>query len=154
MLAARAFAGVSDRLYTVEGLRQIFTWRWRTRDNRSSVSPIRRALGDIALGVRLTDLEETQYRDRLQLMPELSRFLGISIIMYFNDHAPPHFHVRDIMNSEHRLIYPTLSLREGKIPPRVHGLVIERAELHQDELITNWNTLRDTSDFRKIDPLV
>jgi hypothetical protein len=27
-------------------------------------------------------------------MPEICRFLGIVITMYFNDHAPPHFHVR------------------------------------------------------------
>ncbi len=26
-------------------------------------------------------------------MPEISRFLGIVICMYFNDHNPPHFHV-------------------------------------------------------------
>mgnify|MGYP005641806681 FL=1 len=86
-------------------------------------------------------------------MPELSRFLGISIIMYFNDHAPPHFHVR---YSEYRATVDisTLSIREGKIPPRVHGLVIEWAELHQDELIANWTTLRDSGDYRKIDPLV
>jgi hypothetical protein len=25
-------------------------------------------------------------------MPEISRFFGIIIKMYFGDHAPPHFH--------------------------------------------------------------
>ena len=86
-------------------------------------------------------------------MPELTRFLGISILMYFDDHAPPHFHVRynDFRAS---IDISTLSVREGKIPPRVHGLVIEWAELHQNELITNWNTLQESGDFRKIEPLV
>ncbi len=86
-------------------------------------------------------------------MPELSRFLGISILMYFNDHTPPHFHVK---YNEFRasVDLQTLSILDGNIPPRVHGLVIEWAELHQDELLTNWNTLQESGVFRKIEPLV
>jgi hypothetical protein len=86
-------------------------------------------------------------------MPELSRFLGISILMYFNDHAPPHFHVK---YNEFRasVDISTLSILDGKMPPRVHGLVIEWAELHKDELLTNWNTLQESGVFRKIEPLV
>ncbi len=86
-------------------------------------------------------------------MPELSRFLGISILMYFNDHAPSHFHVK---YNEFRasIDISTLSILDGKVPPRVHGLVIEWAELHQDELHLNWNALRESGVFRKIEPLV
>jgi hypothetical protein len=86
-------------------------------------------------------------------MPELSRFLGISILMYFNDHTPPHFHVK---YNEFRasVEISTLSVVEGEIPPRVHGLVTEWAELHRDELLANWNTLRESGEYRKIEPLV
>ena len=57
-------------------------------------------------------------------MPEISRFLGIVITMYFNDHNPPHFHVR---YEEYRALVgiEPLELREGRLPPRVLGLVIE-----------------------------
>jgi hypothetical protein len=86
-------------------------------------------------------------------MPEICRFLGIVITMYFNDHAPPHFHVR---YESHRAIVgiDPLELREGKLPPRVLGLVIEWAELHQQELLDNWTSLTTTGTFTRIEPLV
>jgi hypothetical protein len=86
-------------------------------------------------------------------MPEISRFLGIVITMYFNDHAPPHFHVR---YEEFRAIVgiTATELLEGRLPPRVLGLVIEWAELHQDELLANWTTLADEGTFARIAPLV
>ena len=49
-------------------------------------------------------------------MPELSRFLGISILMYFDDHNPPHFHVR--YNDSRAIIsINNLAVMEGKLPP-------------------------------------
>ena len=86
-------------------------------------------------------------------MPEICRFLGIVITMYFNDHAPPHFHVR---YEDFRAIVgiDPLELREGRLPPRVLGLVIEWAELHQDELLENWTSLTASGTFKHIEPLV
>lgn len=57
-------------------------------------------------------------------MPEISRFLGIVIAMYFNDHNPPHFHVRYEEYRAHIGIEP-LELREGQLSPRVLGLVTQ-----------------------------
>lgn len=86
-------------------------------------------------------------------MPEICRFLGIVITMYFNDHNPPHFHVR---YEEFRAIVgiEPLELREGKLPPRVLGLVMEWAEQHQTELMDNWTSLSATGSFKRIEPLV
>lgn len=53
-------------------------------------------------------------------MPEISRFLGIVITMYFNDHNPPHFHVRYESSRAIVGINP-LELREGHLPARVLG---------------------------------
>ena len=86
-------------------------------------------------------------------MPEISRFLGIVITMYFNDHNPPHFHVR-YENFRALVGIDPLELREGELPPRVLGLVIEWAEIHQTELRGNWTTLAEKGIFNKIDPLV
>lgn len=82
-------------------------------------------------------------------MPEISRFLGIVITMYFDDHDPPHFHVR---YNEYRALVAISSLNviDGQLPARVRSLVTEWAELHQEELLDIWNTSR----FRKIAPLV
>ena len=86
-------------------------------------------------------------------MPELSRFLGISIMMYFDDHNPPHFHVK---YNEYRALISILELKviEGLLPARILGLVVEWAELHKDELIKNWDMVKNTGKFIKIDPLV
>jgi hypothetical protein len=82
-------------------------------------------------------------------MPEISRFLGIVILMYFDEHNPPHFHVK---YNEHKAVMEikTLNILAGNLPVKVRNLVAEWAELHQPELIEMW----DSKDFHKIQPLV
>jgi len=86
-------------------------------------------------------------------MPIVSNFLGIVISMYFNEHNPPHFHAR---YNEFRaeILIETLMVKEGKLPPRILGLVTEWAELHKEELMNNWNSLKKTGDFKTITPLI
>jgi Domain of unknown function (DUF4160) len=86
-------------------------------------------------------------------VPEISRFLGIVITMYFNDHEPPHFHVR---YAEHRATFAidALELLDGQLPPRVLGLVTEWAALHRFELRRNWTLLAIEGKVRRIAPLV
>ncbi|MEB3149284.1 MAG: DUF4160 domain-containing protein [Sphaerospermopsis sp.] len=85
-------------------------------------------------------------------MPEVCRFLGIIITMYYNDHPPPHFHVR--YNQQKAIIdIETLSILEGKLSPRVLGLVIEWAAMHKSELLNNWNLARQNNSLEKIEPL-
>jgi len=86
-------------------------------------------------------------------MPELSRFLGISILMYFDDHNPPHFHVR--YNDYRALIsISELKILDGHLPARILGLVIEWAELHKEELMQDWDMVKTTGEYVKIAPLV
>ncbi len=82
-------------------------------------------------------------------MPEISRFLGIVIFMYFDEHNPPHFHVK---YNEHAAVINirTLNIFDGYLPARVRGLVEEWAELHKQELLEMW----ETKEFHKIQPLV
>jgi hypothetical protein len=86
-------------------------------------------------------------------MPEICRFLGIVITMYFEDHNPPHFHVR---YEEFRALLgiDPLELRDGSLPPRVLGLVMEWAEMHQADLMKNWTSLAAEGKFSRIAPLV
>ena len=86
-------------------------------------------------------------------MPEISRFLGIIIYMYFNEHQPPHFHAK---YNEFRasISIETLGLLEGHLPSRVMSLVVEWGMEHREELMENWESLRATGHFRKINPLV
>ena len=86
-------------------------------------------------------------------MPELSRFLGIIIAMYFNDHNPPHFHV--LYNEyEAEIDIKSLMVLNGSLPARVLGLAMEWAEIHKDELMENWNSIQITGKYNKIKPLV
>ena len=86
-------------------------------------------------------------------MPEISRFLGISITMYFKDHAPPHFHA-EYNGFEAIFDINTLSKINGDLPSRVLGFVIEWASLHQQELLNNWESLNNVDTYTKIAPLV
>lgn len=86
-------------------------------------------------------------------MPEISRFLGIVIAMYFNAHAPPHFHVK---NGDQRAAFSIQSLQliEGKLSPRILSPVLEWAFIHRDELMENWKRTERRDRLEKIEPLV
>jgi len=85
-------------------------------------------------------------------MPEISRFLGIVIKMFFDDHNPPHFHAE--YGGEVALIdIRNLSVFSGRLPPRVIGLVIEWATVHQQELFFDWDRARTQQELLKIAPL-
>jgi hypothetical protein len=85
-------------------------------------------------------------------MLEISRFFGIIVAMYYGDHAPPHFHVR---YGEQKAIVAitSLTLLRGRLSPRVFGMVVEWASLHQDELIKNWELVRQQAPLNRIAPL-
>ncbi len=85
-------------------------------------------------------------------MPEISRFFGIIISIYYNDHPPPHFHVR--YGQQKAIIeIESLMILEGKLSSRVLGLVIEWATSHQAELLKNWNLARQQDHLEPIQPL-
>ncbi len=70
-------------------------------------------------------------------MPEISRFLGIVIAMYYNDHAPPHFHAH-YGDSEIRVEINTGEVMSGVFPTRAQKLVLEWLDMHLDELLEDW----------------
>jgi len=85
-------------------------------------------------------------------MPEISRFFGIVIKMFFDDHSPPHFHA--FYGEDQALIdIRHLSSFAGGLPPRALGLVIEWATLHQQELLDNWHRAEGQEPLEKIEPL-
>ncbi len=85
-------------------------------------------------------------------MPEISRFYGIIIAMFFDDHNPPHFHARYAGNKV-AIEIESLRILEGTISPRALGLVIEWAAQHKEELLNNWALAKDNQTLKKIEPL-
>jgi hypothetical protein len=62
-------------------------------------------------------------------MPEISRFFGIVIKMFSDDHNPPHFHA-EYGNDRALVDIRSLFVIDGRLPLRATGLVIEWAALH------------------------
>lgn len=85
-------------------------------------------------------------------MPEISRFLGIIIAMYYQEHNPPHFHVR-YNDYKASISISDLALLGGKLPPKVFGLVIEWASQHQNELLEDWERAQQFQALKPIAPL-
>jgi hypothetical protein len=85
-------------------------------------------------------------------MPEVSRFFGISIRMYFDEHNPPHFHAI-YSGSEAQIGISPLAVLQGKLPRRAIGMVMEWAAQHQVELEQNWELLRNDQPPQNINPL-
>lgn len=83
-------------------------------------------------------------------MPEISRFYGMIVKMYFQqrEHNPPHVHVLygDYMGA---IEIETLKMSEGDLPPKALAMAQEWVKAHQTELLTIWNT----QNFMKLPPL-
>ena len=85
-------------------------------------------------------------------MPEVSRFLGIVIAMYYQEHRPPHFHAK-YCGETGVFSIAELKMIEGSLPKRIIPLVLEWAFEHRDELMTNWELARAKRPLLDIPPL-
>jgi Domain of unknown function (DUF4160) len=84
-------------------------------------------------------------------MPEISRFLGIVIRMYYRDHAPPHFHAE---YGEYEITVEIgTGVVVGKFPRRALSAVLDWYELHEQELAENWDLARAEEALNRIEPL-
>lgn len=72
--------------------------------------------------------------------------------MFYNDHNPPHFHAR-YGGQRALVVIDTLAVLEGRLSPRVLGLVTEWAALHREELREDWRLARQQAPLRNIAPL-
>lgn len=86
-------------------------------------------------------------------MPEISRFFGIIIYMYFKDHLPPHFHA-EYGGQEAQFSIETGNVIVGDLPRKQVRLIQAWVELYRDELVLNYEeSQKDNGRLRKIRPL-
>ncbi len=85
-------------------------------------------------------------------MPEISRFLGIVVAIYWQEHGVPHFHAK-YGNYRASFAIADLRLLEGRLPPRVMGFVLEWGVLHQEELMEDWKLAEAKKPLQAIEPL-
>jgi uncharacterized protein DUF4160 len=84
-------------------------------------------------------------------VPEISRFLGIVIGMFFNEHGVPHFHA---VYGEHKMtVEIETATIHGQFPARAQGFVLEWMDLHRQELLDNWHCARERQPLKRIAPL-
>jgi len=84
-------------------------------------------------------------------MPEISRFLGIVIGMFYSEHGVAHIHA---VYAEHEISVEIESgAIHGEFPLRALRLVLEWADLHRQELIENWQLARQGQPLKRVAPL-
>lgn len=84
-------------------------------------------------------------------MPEISRFYGIVITMYFPDHNPPHFHAR--YNEFRAIIEIATGKATGIMPGHALKLIEEWRYFHKEELWENWRKMKNSEPLNTIKPL-
>ncbi|MFQ4136658.1 DUF4160 domain-containing protein [Nodosilinea sp. PGN35] len=84
-------------------------------------------------------------------MPTISRFYGIVIFMNYNDHQPPHFHAR--YQNDEIVVEIETDVVEGRMSKRALRMVLEWLELHQSELLENWELARQRKALNEVEPL-
>ncbi len=84
-------------------------------------------------------------------MPVISRFLGIIIAMYWDDHSPPHFHAK--YDGYEITVNIFTGVVEGKFPKRALRHVLEWYDLHKEELLENWMLCQSNENPNSIEPL-
>ncbi|MDR0867897.1 MAG: DUF4160 domain-containing protein [Planctomycetota bacterium] len=85
-------------------------------------------------------------------MPELSRFFGVVITMYADDHNPPHFHAT---YGDDEALFDMVNgvFLKGNLPAKEARLVLAWYEIHREELLRNWDNLTNGKAHFKIKPL-
>jgi hypothetical protein len=100
---------------------------------------------------RLAFVTSSAIKGRSGVMPELSRFLGIVITMYYRDHAPPHFHA---LHGDFEITVEIAAGRvQGKFPQRLLASVQEWRQLRRTGLLEAWARVQARRPALKIKPL-
>lgn len=84
-------------------------------------------------------------------MPRISEFYGITILMFFGDHNPPHFHARYAGRAARVALDGTVL--DGQLPRRATRLIKEWTELHRNELANCWDRVVNHEPPGRIEPL-
>lgn len=84
-------------------------------------------------------------------MPEVSRFLGIVIAMFYRDHSPAHFHAT--YGDYEITVAIETGVVSGQFPNRALRHVLEWLDLHRAELLENWELARQRETLKRIAPL-
>ncbi len=86
-------------------------------------------------------------------MPEISVFFGIRVTMYYDDHNPPHFHA-DYNDKKVIVDIQQGRVLKGAFPSKQLKYVLAWADIHQEELMDNWELAKQDLPLKRIAPLM
>jgi hypothetical protein len=84
-------------------------------------------------------------------MPEISRFLGIIIALFYRNHTPPHYHAK--YGDFEITVSIESGIVNGEFPKRALAHVLEWQDLHKNELLENWKLAQERKPLKQIPPL-
>lgn len=84
-------------------------------------------------------------------MPEICRFFGIIIMMFADDHNPPHFHAR--YGDYEAIVTIEKGIVKGAMPRNALKQIFRWMDLHKQDLIDNWVRLHNGEEPKQITPL-
>jgi len=84
-------------------------------------------------------------------MPEICRFLGIVIAMYYRDHTPPHFHAA--YGAYEITVDIETGIVQGRFPRRALAHVMEWCDLRKTDLLADWELAKRREPLKSIEPL-
>lgn len=116
-----------------------------TGERGSDPAYFRRHPPEFGVDVRLVSVHRCR-------MPEISRFFGIIIAMYYNDQSPPHFHAR-YGEYEIKVAIESGDVLDGVMPQRAKRLIMEWWCLHRVELAEDWKLAEERRPLKRIEPL-
>lgn len=111
-----------------------------------------RACARVDAGAVLAGDRQVRLPGYLASMPEISRFFGIVVQMFWDDHLPPHFHAR-YGRDRVQIEIGSWQVLRGSFPPRALALLLEWAVQHRDELMRDWELAEALQPLDPIEPL-
>jgi Domain of unknown function (DUF4160) len=88
-------------------------------------------------------------------MPTISRFFGLIIQMYWDDHFPPHIHVKKGKNAQwvFRIKDCEVIESKGRFTDKDIRLIEAWIELRRSQLMENWELARQKKTLHEIEPI-
>lgn len=83
-------------------------------------------------------------------MPEISRFMGMVIRMFYNDHEIPHIHVYSA--GRYTKVDFNGKIVKGNLSPNKLTIIHNWIAQHKEELTSNWNKIRNKEFPERIEP--
>ena len=106
----------------------------------------------VVVGQTVSIVASSNKKCNASSMPEISRFYGVVIRMFHNDHDPPHFHAQ-YQEFEAKISIERLEQISGNLPKRALAHILEWAFEHRPELMKNWKKVMNDEEPKKIKPL-